>query len=330
MLTRRQLLAASAAAAAATYAPGARAQSGSPVLDQLVLTGPPAPPTLYLAHLAQQQTLSAYARSVRFEQWKSPDQLRAGIISGSYHVAATPVNVAANLYRKGVPVRLLDVTVWGILSVLTTDDAITSLADLKGREIGVPFRGDMPDIVLGVLLRKLGLVPGKDVKITYVGSSFEGMQLLIARRINTALLPEPASTAALTRAAGAGLQIRRAVDVQEAWAQIMGGPPRFPQAGTIVQAKLADNHPALVKALGSGIKSAVEWLGANAASAAKLGAEEFKLDPEIVARSLTATKMEAVSAQTARPEIEKFFGILAEVDAAVIGGGLPDANFYLG
>jgi NitT/TauT family transport system substrate-binding protein len=301
-----------------------------PPLDQLVLAGPPAPPTLYLAHLAQQEALATQVRSVRFEQWKSPDQLRAGILSGTYHVAATPVNVAANLYRKGVSVRLLDVTVWGILSVLTTEDAISSLADLKGRDIAVPFRGDMPDIVLGVLLRKLGLVPGKDVRIIYVGSPFEGMQLLIARRINTVLLPEPASTAALMRGAGAGLPIRRAVDVQEAWAQINGGPARFPQAGTIVQAQLADDRPELITALAGGIKTAVDWIAANPASAARLGADEFKLNPEIVARSLAATKMEAVPAKNARPAIEKFFGVLADVNAALIGGGLPDADFYLG
>ena len=89
-----------------------------------------------------------HAKTVRFEQWKSPDQLRAGALSGSYHVAATPVNVAANLYNKGAPIRLLDVTVWGVLSIVTTDAGITSIADLKGREIAVPFRGDVPDIVL--------------------------------------------------------------------------------------------------------------------------------------------------------------------------------------
>lgn len=328
MLTRRHLLQASAATLAASLAPRDAARAAP--LDQLVLTGPPAPPTLYLARLAQQDTLAAHARSVRFEQWKSPDQLRAGIVSGTYHVAATPVNVAANLYRKGVGVRLLDVTVWGILSVITTEDGIASLADLKGREIAVPFRGDMPDIVLGVLLRKLGLTPGKDVTVTYVGSPFEGMQLLMARRVGTVLLPEPASTAAMMRGAAGGLPVRRAIDVQESWAKLMGGPARFPQAGTIVQAKLVEERPELVKAVAGGIKTAVEWIVANPGSAARLGAEEFKLDAEIVQRSLAATKMEAVPAAAARPAIERFFSVLAEVDPATIGGGLPDAKFYLG
>lgn len=330
MLTRRHVLATSAAALAAGLVPRGSTQAAPPPLDQLVMTGPPAPPTLYLAHLARQETLAAHARAVRFEQWKSPDQLRAGILSGAYQVAATPVNVAANLYRKGVAIRLLDVTVWGILSVLTTEDGIASIADLKGREIAVPFRGDVPDIVLRALLRKAGLVPGRDVTVTYVGTPIEGMQLLVARRVGTVLLPEPAATAALVRGGAVGLPVRKAIDVQQAWGRAMGGPARFPQAGTIVQAKLADERPELVRALAGGIKGAVDWIAANPGSAARLGADEFKLDAAIVQRSLAATRMEAVSAKAARPALERFFAVLAESDPATIGGGLPDAKFYLG
>ena len=327
MPTRRHVVSGGASALAASLLPWPAAASP---LDVLVLTGPPAPPTLYLAHLAREASLAVHARSIRLEQWKSPDQLRAGVISGNYHVAAVPVNVAANLYGKGVPVRLLDVTVWGILSVLTVDESVSSIASLGGREIVVPFRGDMPDIVLGALLRKAGLAPGQDVKVTYVGSPFEAVQLLVSRRIATVLLPEPAATAALVRGAQMGLPVRKAIDLQEAWAAAMGGPPRFPQAGTIVQARLAEERPALVRALGENVRKAVEWINADRAGAARLGAEAFKLDFEIVHRSLAATRMEAVPAGAARGDIERFFSVLASVDPATIGGRLPDARFYLG
>jgi len=330
MFTRRQLLAQSALAAAGLALSRGPSLAEPVPLEQLVLAAPPSPPSLILARVASQKALKAHAKTVRFEQWKSPDQLRAGVLSGNYHVAATPVNVAANLYNKGVPIRLFDVTVWGVLSIVTTDTGITSIADLKGREIAVPFRGDVPDIVLRVLLHKAGLNPGADVKITYVGTPIEGMQLLVARSVATALLPEPATTAALIRGKGIGLALRKAVDVQDAWGKAMGGPSRFPQAGTLIQAKLADERPQLVKTLGIAGREAVAWIKDNGPSAARVGAEQFRLDAEIILQSLKATQLEWRSAGAAKAEIERFFGILAEFEPAAIGGKLPDERLYLG
>ncbi|MDO8875652.1 MAG: ABC transporter substrate-binding protein [Pseudolabrys sp.] len=329
MFTRRRLLAQSALTAAGLALPRGPAVAELALLDQLVLSGPPSPPSIILARVASQEALKMHAKTIRFEQWKSPDQLRAGVLSGSYHVAATPVNVAANLYNKGAPIRLLDVTVWGVLSIVTTDSGITSIADLKGREIAVPFRGDVPDIVLRVLLRKAGLTPGSDLKITYVGSPIEGMQLLVARSVSTALLPEPATTAALIRGKGIGLVLRKAIDVQDAWGKTMGGPSRFPQAGTLIQAKLADEHPELVRTLGAAAREAIAWIKDNGPSAARVGAEQFRLDAEIILQSLKATQLEWKSASAAKAEIERFFGILADFEPAAIGGKLPDERLYL-
>lgn len=330
MLSRRRLMSAGLSGLFAAVAAPARARAAAPPLDNLVLAGPPAPPSLYLAHLARQPTLAPFARSVRFVPWKSPDQLRAGVIAGDYHVAATPVNVAATLYRKGVPIRLLDVTVWGILSILSTEEGIRSVSDLKGRELAVPFRGDMPDLVLQALLRKAGLKPGIDVKLSYVGSPFEGIQLFVARRVASVLLPEPASTAALLRGRSVGLAARRAVDLQQAWAAAFGGSGRIPQAGTLVQAKLAAERPDLLAAITAGEREAIAWITANRPSASRLGAELFGLDSEIILQSLRTTPLAWRSAREARAEIDRFYAILAEIDPALIGGGLPDERFYLG
>ena len=330
MFTRRQLLAQSARPAAGLARPHGPALAEPAPPHRLAMAWPPAPPSLILTRVAAHEALRAHAKTIRFEQWKSPDQLRAGVLSGTYQVAATPVNVAANLYNKGAAIRLLDVTVWGILSIVTTEDGIASIVDLKGREIAVPFRGDVPDIVLRVLLRKAGLNPGSDVKITYVGTPIEGMQLLVARSVSTALLPEPATTAALIRGKGIGLALRKAVDVQDAWGKAMGGPSRFPQAGTLIQAKLADERPQLVKALGAAGHEAVAWIKNNGPGAARAGAEQFRLDAEIILQSLKATQLEWRSAGAAKAEIERFFGILAEFEPAAIGGKLPDERLYLG
>lgn len=64
---------------------------------------------------------------------------------------------------------------WGILGMLTRDKNKKTLADFKGCEIVMPFRGDMPDIVFQEIAKKEGLDPKKDFKIQYVTSPIDAM-----------------------------------------------------------------------------------------------------------------------------------------------------------
>ena len=59
---------------------------------------------------------------------------------------AMPSNVPANLYNKGVPLKLLSITIWGILWVLTRDAKLNHIEDLKGQELTMLFK-----ISLGVI-----------------------------------------------------------------------------------------------------------------------------------------------------------------------------------
>lgn len=55
-------------------------------------------------------------------------------------MTATPTNVAANLYNRGVPVVLMNVNVWGTLGMLGLEQKgpLAMMEDLAGRHVGVP------------------------------------------------------------------------------------------------------------------------------------------------------------------------------------------------
>ncbi|UCV05665.1 hypothetical protein [Dechloromonas denitrificans] len=61
------------------------------------------------------------------------------------------------------------------------------------------FRADMPDIVFDLIAEKQGLEAKKNFKLRYVGSSLDAMQLLVSRRVDHALLAEPAVSMALRK-----------------------------------------------------------------------------------------------------------------------------------
>jgi hypothetical protein len=48
----------------------------------------------------------------------------------------------------------------------------------------------------------------------------------------------------------------------------------------------------------------------------------------VTAESLAHTQLNVISAQEARPELERLFTLLADANPDLIGGALPDDAFY--
>jgi NitT/TauT family transport system substrate-binding protein len=172
-------------ASAAAPAPGAR-------LPRLTLAGPPGTVSAPLLHMVETGALASFAERVEFVAWRDPDQLRVLALDGKADVLAMPTNVAANLHNRGAPVTLLNVSTWGALWMVSRATDRRTLADFRGQEVAIPFRADMPDIVFQTLVAKDGLDPRKDFRLRYVPTPLEAMQLLITRRVDHALLAEPA------------------------------------------------------------------------------------------------------------------------------------------
>jgi ABC-type nitrate/sulfonate/bicarbonate transport system substrate-binding protein len=72
------------------------------------------------------------------------------------------------------------------------DPAIKSVADLKGKVIAATQPAASTDYAARILLRKYGLVPDKDVKIIYAGSSPALLSMLKAGNASAGLMNPPA------------------------------------------------------------------------------------------------------------------------------------------
>jgi NitT/TauT family transport system substrate-binding protein len=324
-LSRRHALALLAAPLAAAPALGVAA-----ALPQITLAGPPAIVSAPLIHMAETGALKDAAQRTVFTAWRDPDQLRMMAMGGKADVLAMPSNVAANLFNRGAGVTLLNISTWGALWIVTRDAQRKTLADFKGEEIAVPFRGDMPDIVLQLLLTKQGLDPLRDFRIRYVPTPMEAMQLLITRRVSHALLSEPAVSLALrkTRSFPVGLiapDLHRGADLQQEWGRLLRRAPRVPQAG-IAAVGVVRSQPQVL-GRGAGLRARLPGAAATPWSAARMTHIDL-LTPEAVADAIAVSQLDAVPAAAARPELEFFFGQLMARTPALVGGKLPASAFY--
>ena len=304
-------------------------------LPKLTLAGPPASVSNPLIHMVDSGALADVAERVEFVPWRDPDQLRVMALDGRADVLAMPTNVAANLYNRGAKLQLLNVSTWGVLWLVSRDPTLNSLADLRGKELAMPFRGDMPDIVFQLLAEQQGIDVRKDLQLRYVASPIDAMQLLVMRRVDHALLAEPAVSMALRKTGSFPLsviapELHRSVDLQQEWGRVFGRAARIPQAGIAVMGVLRE-RPDVVARIETEYARSLAWCRDHAEVCGKgVAARIDMLSPEAVADSIAVTQMEAVPARAARAELEFMFGHLMKKSPALIGGKLPDDGFYGG
>ncbi|MBS3934930.1 MAG: ABC transporter substrate-binding protein [Sulfuritalea sp.] len=322
---------------AALFAAAAQAQDQARAkLPKLVLAGPYAAVSYPLIHLVESGALKDVAEVVEFRPWKDPDHLRALALdkSAPADFVAMPTNVAANLYNRGVRLQLLNVSTWGVLWLVSRENKLKTLADFKGKEILMPFRADMPDIVFHALAERQGLDPKRDFRLRYVGTPLDAMQLLITRRGDHALLAEPAVSVALRRTKSFPVsvvapELFRSADLQQEWGRVMQRQARIPQAGIVALGR-ALGDAALIEKFQQAYAASLAWCEQQPDECGKLVAGRVEmLTPEGVADSVRADNAAFVTAQDARAELEFFFGVLHAREPNLVGGKLPDAGFYL-
>lgn len=300
-------------------------------LDTLTLQGPETTLALSLPFLrvAEGDALARHAAKVAYEPWRNPDELRARLASGQADVSAVPTYVGANLYNRGLDVRLVNVLVWGLLYVVGPDGKAVDWPQLRGETVLVPFKGDMPDLVFRRLAAENGLDPAKDLDIRYVSAPPEAVQMLVGGQAPYAVLPEHIATVAIQQGATHGKPLARAMNLQEEWGAATGGEPRFPQAGILVSGELADDHPEVVAALQRDLAASVDWINGSPGEAAQLAAEGIAgIQAPIAQQAIPNLNLRFATAADARPELEAFFTELAELSPEIIGGELPDDGFY--
>ena len=323
-LSRRSALGLFAAGLASVALP----KSGFAQINTLNLFGPPAGPSITLAHAVATDRFEGIAQSATFTAWRNPDELRAGLTSGNIQLSVVPIQAAANLYNRGFPIKLANAMTNGLLYIIAEDEEITRIPDLAGCHIAVPFRGDTPEMILSQLLAHHGLSDG-DFQITYAATPIEAMQLLLAGRVDAALTAEPSTSAGVLKGKQAGKTIHRAISIQDAWGEMTGAAPVLPQAGLAVTGAFLDAHADDLQPILTELEVATKDVLANPMDAAANATDALGMPAPLLAASIPNSNLCARPATEARADIERMLTAMAGPGLAKIGRSLPGEDFYL-
>ncbi len=102
---------------------------------------------------------------VKVEALAQADQMAARFISGEARVGILPPNMAAKIALSGKDIRAAAIIGNGMLSLLSSDASVHSIADLRGKTVEVAVQGATPEFVFRKILEFNGLAPDRDVRL---------------------------------------------------------------------------------------------------------------------------------------------------------------------
>ena len=143
---------------------------------------------------------------------KGPDVMQA-ILAGELDVGATASEGAITARANGAPIFLVAGFAKGGARLVARPDAnIKSVADLKGKKVGVT-RGGIQEVLLAAELAQNGLTmsdkPGKDVLIIYLAFA-DLNQALLGKDLDAIMQSEPQSSQAINK--GYGVEVLKPYD----------------------------------------------------------------------------------------------------------------------
>lgn len=282
-------------------------------------------PAISMAEMIEGDAFALPGYQVEYTVLKSPDLLAGKLISGDAELAIVPTNLAIKLYNKGVKVKYCGGSVWGILYMISQQKS-DGWQVLKGKEIYSLGRGLTPDIVLRYLLSKNGLEPGKDVQIHYVNNAMELAPSFLLGKSNYSVIPEPALSMVLKKKPDTHVML----DLQKEWSKETGMTSGYPQACLIALGDFADREPEFVNEFRTAFGTALAKVNADPQHAAQLASQYLKTPAApVMATAIPRSNLKWVDADTDRKALEAYYKILYAFEPAVLGGKMPDDNFYL-
>lgn len=299
--------------------------SKEPVPEKPVSLGVLKGPTgIGAVRLFESPPVLAEGIAFKVEAVPQADIMAAKLLSGELDMAVLPVNMAAKLRNSGLRYSAAAVVGNGMVSLLTVDPSITTLADLEGRDVYVAGQGATPEYVFRVVLKRAGIDPETDLRLVFSMPYPEIAASLVAGRIAVAILPEPFTTLAKL----GNRLVRTPIDLGALWTEATGLKD-YPMSVIVVRDELARTNPKLVAAILAAYRESISWVKASPAEAgAAAEKHDLGLKAAVAAAAIPASKYVFETALEARREIEGILSVFLEAAPGSVGGRLPQAEFY--
>lgn len=286
------------------------------------------PTSMGLVFLMEMAESGKTANEYDFTMVTAADELLPKMISGDLDIALVPANVASVLYnRMEGAISVIDINTLGVLYVVTADDSIQSMGDLKGHTIYMTGKGTTPDYVFRYLLSENGL-SDSDVTLEYKSEPTEVAALLQQEPEAVGVLPQPFVTAACAQNA----DLKTPLDLTAEWDKTQkssSAPSRMVTGVTVVRNAFLEEEPEAVKLFLSEHEKSAAYTKEQPEKAADLVAKTGIIEKAPIAqKALPKCNITCITGSQMKDALSGYLQVLYDQDPKSVGGTLPGDDFY--
>lgn len=305
---------------AAAESPATASEAAAPSVVRVgSLTGPT---TIGLVDFMAKAEAGSTTNTYEFTLGKTADEINPLLIKGDLDIALIPANVASVLYNKTQgAISIINVNTLGVLYVVTGDTTIASFNDLAGKTVLMTGKGQTPEYVVAHLLAQAGIA--SQVTLEFKDTPDEVVAALAADPTATAVLPQPAATAAQAKVQG----LSSPISLTDVWNQYESSD--LVTGVTVARKEFIKDHLDTLKEFIAGQEASVKAVNADPASAAKLVVEKGIIAAEPIAtKAIPLCNLVYETGNKMASMVSNYLGVLYTADASSIGGALPAEDFY--
>ena len=289
--------------------------------QKVIIQAPPVPATLPLLRM---QDMGELENFMDIEVNVSADHQRAIslIAKNEIDFMVTGVNVGAKIYNKGINVKLVNVNTWAIDYLLTNGFKADSWTDLKDKTLSLPLKGGPLDFLARYLLKENGLSTD-DVNIVYRPLP-NGAKYFMQGQVDSIILPEPLVSVNLAKNKNANLSL----DIQKEWGKLHNGDGRIPYVGLFVSNQFLKEYSGLADILAGKYIEGVRYYNNNPEEAIKDASKYFNIPQPIMKQAWQRVNVNIYPDNESRELVNTYFNHILDMYPEMIGGNLPDEEFY--
>ncbi len=246
------------------------------------------------------------------------------LMKGELDIAAVPTNLAASLYQKSEgKVKVVAINTLGVLYIVTKNGAVSSVTDLKGKNILASGQGTIAEYALNYVLEANNLVIGEDVTIEFATEHSESVTKAMQSDYDAVLLPEPFVTQLTTK----NPEYTVAINITEEWEKT--GDCTLAMGCIAVNANFYEENKETVKAFVAAYERSAEYVNSNVSDAAKLIGEKGIMDENVAKKAIPNANIVCITGSNMKAKLSSCYEVLFNQNAKIIGGKMPDDNFYI-
>lgn len=300
--------------------------------ESLIFALPFAPVSYPVIKMVDSWVIEKMWRKWELIFWDTPEKLKGFIAGKQADFFAVPSNTAATFYNKGFDIKLLNISIWNALWLVSTDKNKKTISDFKGETIAMAYKWNMPHLLFNELVKKEWLDPEKDFKLDYVSTPLDAVKRLIIWSVDNAFLIEPSVSTVIVKSKewqpDNNPTIYRSLDIQDEWGRLFNTNNEIPIAWMIASSRIL-NEKEIINNFIEEYKKAAEWCMSNPDETAKIVKKYIpQLNEKGIAEAMKNVVLKSVNAKDAKERLEWFYKILSDSKPALIGNKLPDENFY--